>query len=104
MIKKTLNKLILVLGIFMMFGIIMFPGMRGTIGNLMDILLKPILGELPIHMIIFVLAAFTGLYASLIQKYTMDWGLMRRVQEKSKTIQKEMRQAQLSNNVQKVKK
>ena len=104
MIKKTLNKLVMVLGIFMMFGIIMFPNMREVIGNLMDTLLKPILGGLPIHMIIFVLAAFTGIYASLIQKYTMDWGLMKRVQEKSRTIQKEMRQAQLTNNAQKVKK
>jgi len=104
MIKKTLNKLVMVLGIFMMFGIIMFPNMREVIGNLMDTLLKPIFGGLPIHMIIFVLAAFTGIYASLVQKYTMDWGLMKRVQEKSRTIQKEMRQAQLTNNAQKVKK
>jgi len=104
MIKKTLNKLVMVLGIFLMFGIIMFPDMMDIIGKLMDKLLKPILGGLPIHMIIFVLAAFTGIYASLIQKYTMDWGLMKRVQEKSRIIQKEMRQAQLTNNVQKIKK
>jgi len=104
MIKKTLNKLVMVLGIFMMFGIIMFPNMREVIGKLMNTLLEPILGGLPIHMIIFVLAAFTGIYASLIQKYTMDWGLMKRVQEKSRTIQKEMRQAQLTNNAQKIKK
>ncbi len=104
MIKKVLNKLILFLGIFLMFGIIMFPGMREAIGKMMDMLLEPLLGRLPIHMIIFVLAAFTGLYASLVQKYTMDWGLMRRVQEKSRIIQQEMRQAQLSNNTQKIKK
>jgi uncharacterized membrane protein (DUF106 family) len=87
-----------------MFGIIMFPDMRENIGTIMDMLLKPLLGGLPLHMIIFVLAAVTGLYASVIQKYTMDWSLMRRVQEKSKLIQKEMRQAQLSNNAQKIKK
>lgn len=104
MLKKTLNKLALFLGIFMMFGIIMFPGLRDIIGKLMDTLLKPLLGGLPLHMIIFVLAAITGLYASLIQKYTMDWELMRRVQEKMKNIQKEFRQAQLSNNAAKVKK
>src|SRR5450759_3854265 len=104
MIKKTINKLIMFLGIFLMFGIIMFPNMRDIIGKMMDTVLKPLLGGLPIHMIIFVLAAFTGIYASLIQKYTMDWSLMKRVQEKSKLIQKEMRQAQLSNNAQKIKK
>ncbi|MCX9085342.1 MAG: EMC3/TMCO1 family protein [Candidatus Methanoperedens sp.] len=104
MINKTINKLVMFLGIFLMFGIIMFPNMRDIIGELMDTLLKPLLGGLPLHMIIFVLAAFTGLYASLIQKYTMDWTLMKRVQEKSKSIQKEMRQAQLSNNAAKIKK
>ncbi len=104
MIKKILNRLILLLGIFMMVGIIFLPSMRPTIGKLMDTLLEPVFGGLPIHIIIFVLAAFTGLYASLIQKYTMDWGLMRRIQEKTKIIQKEMRQAQLSNNAQKMKK
>ncbi len=104
MIKKTLNKMVMFLGIFLMFGIILFPDMRDIIGNLVGTVLGPLLKVLPIHMIIFILAAFTGLYASLIQKYTMDWGLMKRIQEKSKTIQKEMRQAQLSNNTQKVKK
>jgi len=104
MIKKTLSKLALFLGIFLMFGIIVFPGMRGMIGGLLDILLKPLLGGLPLHMIIFVLAAITGLYASLIQKYTMDWELMKRVQERMKNLQAEFRQAQLSNNASKIKK
>jgi len=104
MINKTINKLVMFLGIFLMFGIIMFPNMREVIGKMMDMFLKPLFGDLPIYMIIFVLAAFTGIYASLIQKYTMDWSLMKRVQEKSKLIQKEMRQAQLSNNAQKIKK
>jgi len=54
----------------------------------MDMLLKPVLGGLPLHMIIFVLAAITGLYASLIQKYTMDWSLMRRVQENQNSFKK----------------
>jgi uncharacterized membrane protein (DUF106 family) len=104
MINKTINKLVMFLGIFLMFGIIMFPNMRENIGTMMDTFLKPLFGDLPIYMIIFVLAAFTGIYASLVQKYTMDWSLMKRVQEKSKLIQKEMRQAQLSNNAQKIKK
>ncbi len=81
-----------------------YRGMRDVIGSLVGILLNPLLKLLPINMKIFFLAAFTGLYASVIQKYTMDWGLMRRIQEKTKMIQKEMRQAQLSNNAQKIKK
>lgn len=104
MIKNVLNKLALYIGIFLMFGIILFPNMRNLIGKMVGIFLNPLLTLLPLHMIIFILAAVTGLYASIIQKYTMDWGLMKRVQDKMKNMQKEFRQAQLSNNAAKMKK
>jgi uncharacterized membrane protein (DUF106 family) len=102
--KKALNKIALLVGVFLMLGIVMFPGLRDVIGKIVGTLLNPLLSSLPLHMIIFVLAAITGLYASLIQKYTMDWELTRRVQERMKNIQKEFKQAQLSNNPQKIKK
>ncbi len=104
MIKEILNKMVLYLGVFLLFGIIFFPGLRDGIGKIMETLLDPLLTLLPLHMIIFILAAITGLYASLIQKYTMDWELMRRVQERMKILQKELREAQISNNAQKIKK
>ncbi|MCX9011511.1 MAG: DUF106 domain-containing protein [Candidatus Methanoperedens sp.] len=104
MIKETLNKIILYLGLFLMFGILAFPDLRNMIGRMVGVLLNPLLAILPLHIIIFILAAITGLYASLIQKYTMDWELMRRFQERMKAIQKEFRQAQLTNNAQKMKK
>jgi uncharacterized membrane protein (DUF106 family) len=104
MIKKMIDKMAIWLGLFMMFGIILIPDLRDVIGKLVGGLLNPLLSILPLHIIIFMLAAITGLYASLIQKYTMDWELMRRVQERSKVMQKELRQAQLSNNAAKIKK
>jgi len=104
MIKKTLNKLAISLGIFLTFGIIVVPNMRQLIGEMVGTVLNPLLELFPLYMIIFILAAITGLYASLIQKYTMDWEMMRRVQERMKNIQKEFRQAQLANNAQKIKK
>ena len=104
MIKKMIDKVAIGLGIFMMFGIIAIPELRDIIGNLVGGLLNPLLLILPLHIIIFILAAITGLYASLIQKYTMDWELTRRIQEKMKAIQKEMRQAQITNNAAKMKK
>jgi uncharacterized membrane protein (DUF106 family) len=104
MIKKMIGKMAIGVGLFMMFGIILIPDLRNIIGKLVGELLNPLLSILPLHIIIFILAAITGLYASLIQKYTMDWELTRRIQEKMKTIQKEMRQAQLNNNAAKMKK
>ncbi len=104
MIKETIKRMALWLGIFLIFGIMIFPEMRDVIGKIVGTLLDPLQSLLPLHMIVFILAAITGLYASLIQKYTMDWGLMRRIQERTKAMQKEFRQAQLANNAQKMKK
>jgi uncharacterized membrane protein (DUF106 family) len=104
MIKKMIDKMVIWLGLFLMFGIILIPDLRDIIGKIVGELLNPLLSILPLHIIIFILAAITGLYASLIQKYTMDWELMRRVQERSKVMQKELRQAQLTNNAAKIKK
>ncbi len=104
MIKQTLNKIIIALGLFLMFGFLIIPNMRDTIAGMVGSLLDPILTIIPLHIMIFILAAITGMYASLIQKYTMNWELMRRVQERTRSIQQEFRQAQLSNNAQKMKK
>jgi uncharacterized membrane protein (DUF106 family) len=45
-----------------------------------------------------------AVFSTFIQKYTMDWDLMRRVTEKNRALQKEMREAQLSGNKAKLKK
>ncbi|MCZ7356796.1 MAG: EMC3/TMCO1 family protein [Candidatus Methanoperedens sp.] len=108
MFKKIIKKMALYLGIFLMFGILLFPNLRSEIGKFVGTILNPLLDLFPpekeSYIIIFLLAAITGLYASLIQKYTMDWNLMRRVQEKMKTMQTEFKEAQLANNAQKMKK
>ncbi|KCZ72877.1 putative membrane protein [Candidatus Methanoperedens nitroreducens] len=104
MIKNILNRIVLYIGIFLLLGIMLFPDLRNVIGTAVGAFLNPLLSLLPLHIVIFILAAITGLYASLIQKYTMDWSLMRRVQERMKNMQKEFKQAQLANNAQKIKK
>jgi len=110
-LKETLDKAALALGLFLMFGILFIPEripeLRIGVENLVGLLLNPLLNEpikLPFHMILFILATLTGLYASWIQKYTMDWKLMKRVQERMKAFQKEFKEAQLSGNAQKLKK
>lgn len=104
MIKKTINKIVIYVGIFLMLGIMIFPNLREIIGDLVGFFLNPVLESLPLHMIIFILASITGLYAAIVQKYTMDWELMRRVQERMKAMQQEFKQAQVANNPQKMKK
>jgi uncharacterized membrane protein (DUF106 family) len=102
--KKLIEKTILVFGFSLMFGImILGQDFRDAVAHTVGFILSPLLA-LPIDIMLFILAAITGVYASLIQKYTMDWELMRRVQERMKNFQREFREAQLSNNPQKLKK
>lgn len=57
-----------------------------------------LVGESNFHLILFIMAAITALYASLIQKYTINWELMRNSQETMRVYQKEYREAQIANN------
>lgn len=103
--KQTVERAALALGFGMMFGIILLgETFRMQVGEVVELLLGPLPDILPFHIMLFVMAAITGLYASLIQKYTMDWELMRRVQDQMKNFQKESREAQLADNQAKVKK
>ena len=60
--------------------------------------------NIPFFILIVILSAFTGLYSSLIQKYTIDYDRMTEVQERMKEFQKEYREAQLSQDEKKIKK
>jgi uncharacterized membrane protein (DUF106 family) len=74
---------------------------RDSLGRAVGVIMNPLvtlLGTTNFHIVLFIMAAITALYATLIQKYTMDWDLMRNVQEKMRVFQKEFREAQLSNN------
>jgi uncharacterized membrane protein (DUF106 family) len=94
-LTKSLDKGALILGFVLFFGV-MIPGYRSYLGDGMNFVLGWLPGILPFHIVLFVLAAITGLYASLVQKYTMDWEFMRNQQEKMKTLQRNMKEAQLS--------
>ncbi len=95
-LAKAIDSLALAIGIFLFFGIMVFPNMRDVLGIYMNYILGGLPAILPFPIVIFILAAITGLYASLIQKYTMDWDFLRGQQEKMKRLQREMKEAQLS--------
>jgi uncharacterized membrane protein (DUF106 family) len=107
-LKKQLDRFLLVFGFSLMFGImILGQGFRESVGKAVGVLMNPVLavvGEGNFHLILLVMAAITAIYASLIQKYTIDWDLMRNTQENMKVFQKEFREAQLSQNTYMLKK
>jgi uncharacterized membrane protein (DUF106 family) len=83
------------------------PQIRQVVGSGMDLILGPLLAppfDLPFYVIILILSALTGLYSSLLQKYTIDYERVQAVQEGMKEFQKEYRDAQLSKDEKRVKK
>ena len=59
---------------------------------------------IPFYILIVILSAFTGLYSSIIQKYTIDYDKMTESQERMKEFQTEYREAQLSQDEKRIKK
>jgi len=83
------------------------PAVRHAVGMAMDLLVGPLLADpvnLPFYAVILVLSALTGLYSSLLQKYTIDYERLQEVQEGMKEFQKEYRDAQLSKDEKRMKK
>jgi uncharacterized membrane protein (DUF106 family) len=95
-LTKSLDTMALAIGFVLFFGIMISGDMRHTLGVVMGHVIGWLPAILPFHVVLFVLAAITGLYASLIQKYTMDWDFMRAQQDKMKRVQRTMKEAQLS--------
>jgi uncharacterized membrane protein (DUF106 family) len=107
-LKKQIDRFLLAFGFSLMFGImILGQEFRESVGEIVGILMNPILtivGQENFHLVLLVMAAITAIYASLIQKYTIDWDLMKNTQERMKVFQKEFREAQLSQNTYMLKK
>lgn len=80
--------------------------LRNGIGMAIDGVFGPLLDSygVPFFALIIILSTLTGLYSSLIQKYTIDYERMQEVQQAMKEFQKEYREAQLSGDEKRVKK
>jgi len=107
-LKKKIDLFLLALGFSLMLGIMVLgQPFRETVGQAVGVFMNPLLalvGQEKFHLMLLVMASITAIYASLIQKYTMDWELMRNTQERMKAFQKEFREAQLSQNTYMLKK
>lgn len=80
--------------------------LRLGVGQGIDTIFSPFVEgfNIPFYILIVILSAFTGLYSSIIQKYTIDYERMTEVQERMKEFQTEYREAQLSQDEKKIKK
>lgn len=90
-IKKLLEGVAMGLGFFILFGILIIPGLREGMGAALGVVLNPFAAFVGNFLItILILSVITGIYTSVIQKYTTNWELM----EKSKQYQKQVRELQ----------
>jgi uncharacterized membrane protein (DUF106 family) len=80
--------------------------LRRGVGQGIDTAFSPAVDgfNIPFYILIVILSAFTGLYSSIIQKYTIDYDKMTDAQERMKEFQTEYREAQLSQDEKKIKK
>ncbi|ABS55075.1 protein of unknown function DUF106, transmembrane [Methanoregula boonei 6A8] len=82
------------------------PWLRTGVGKGIDGVFAPVVTEfnIPFFILIVILSALTGLYSSIIQKYTIDYERMTEVQDRMKEFQKEYREAMLSQDEKRIKK
>ncbi len=59
---------------------------------------------MPFWIAVLIIATIVTVFSTIIQKYTMDWELSRRVMQKNQAIQKEYKEAQLSGDKKRLKK
>jgi len=80
--------------------------LRVSVGQGIDSVFAPLVDgfNIPFFILIVILSAITGLYSSIIQKYTIDYEKMTDTQERMKVFQAEYREAQLSQDEKKIKK
>jgi uncharacterized membrane protein (DUF106 family) len=80
--------------------------LRVGVGQGIDVVFAPLIDgfKIPFYILIVILSALTGLYSSIIQKYTIDYEKMTGAQERMKEFQTEYREAQLSQDEKKIKK
>jgi uncharacterized membrane protein (DUF106 family) len=104
-IKKVADNMIMVFAFIVMFASLAY---RNEVGTALDVVLGPFadfVGEF--LLIILILSVVTGIYTSVVQKYTMNWELMAKSKEYQKQIrdlQKEYMEAKKENNQHKMKK
>ena len=80
--------------------------LRVGVGQAFDLAFAPLLEgfKIPFYILIVILSAFTGLYSSILQKYTIDYNKMTESQARMKEFQTEYREATLSQDEKKIKK
>ncbi|HWQ67173.1 MAG TPA: EMC3/TMCO1 family protein [Methanospirillum sp.] len=101
--SMSMMPLLLAMGLVMIASI---EVVRNSLGTGLNVILGPLVDSfhVPFFIVIVFLSALTGLYSSVIQKYTIDYRKMKETQNRMKDFQKDYREAMLSNDEKRIKK
>jgi uncharacterized membrane protein (DUF106 family) len=104
-LMDTIQNAILILGFGLLLGSILLPpAFRDTMSAVVNIIVSPINSTMPFYIAVLIIATIVTVCSTIIQKYTMDWELQRRVMLKNQAFQKEFREAQLAGDKKRLKK
>jgi uncharacterized membrane protein (DUF106 family) len=99
------DNIIFTLGFGLIIGSMVLPVMyRNIISMLVNGLMSPLTSHMPFYLVILVIAIALSTLTTLVRKYKIDGDLARRFNEKNMALQKELREARLSGNKNKMKK
>jgi len=104
-IWSTITNVIIVIGFAISFGSVLLPPVfRNTLVSTVDVIVSPLSDRVPFYIIVMIFAIVVTIFSTIIQKYTMDWEMITRVNSKIQALSKERREAQLAGDKTKLKK
>lgn len=102
---STIMNIIIVIGFAISFGSVLLPAtFRDTLVVIVDVVVGPLSERVPFYIIVMIFAIVVTIFSTIIQKYTMDWEMIKRVNTKVQALSKERREAQLAGDKNKLKK
>ncbi len=104
-IWSTITNIVIVIGFGISFGSVLLPPVfRNTLVTIVDVIVAPLSVRVPFYIIVMIFAIVVTVFSTIIQKYTMDWEMIKRVNAKMQGLNKERREAQLAGDKNKLKK
>ncbi len=99
------DNVVLTLGFSLIIGSMILPiAYKNILAMLVNGLLSPLTSHMPFYLVILVIAMALSTLTALVRKYKIDGDLVRRFNEKNLALQKDLREARLGGNKNRLKK
>lgn len=104
-IGSTIMYIVMILGFGISFGSVLLPpSFRDTLALIVNFVVEPLSDRVPFYLIVMIFAIVVTVFSTILQKYTMDWDLIKRVNQKVTALTKERREAQIAGDKERLKK